>query len=297
MLAAHGSVLPRATGPSRRPARDPVPTPTVLVTGDPAARGPLVAALRRHGLAVRSVSTVALEPVRPETPEGAALDAALRAAPEALRLVVTSPRGARIVLDRLPALGIDPASIRWAAVGASTARPLRAAGVRAILLPKETNGAGLAETLLATEAVAGRTVLLARASAAGADLPSRLAAAGARVVEVVAYRTVEAPERSRRPLALALADPGLAALVFASGSAVRGLVELADREGLERARRLPAVVIGPRTAAVAAAEGFERVVVAEEPAAPALARATAEVVAATADAHPPRPRPAMEPPR
>lgn len=297
MVPAPGAVLSPAASPFRQPPRDPVPTPAVLVTGDASARGRLVAALRRHGLVVRSVPTVALEPVRPGTPEGAALDVALRTAPEVLRLVVTSPRGARIVLDRLAALGIDPATLRWAAVGASTARPLWAAGARDVLLPKEPNGAGLAETLLASEAVAGRTVLLARASAAGADLPSRLTAAGARVVEVVAYRTVEAPERSRRPLALVLSDPSLAALVFASGSAVRGLVKLADPEGVERARRLPAVVIGPRTAAVAAGEGFERVVVAEGTSAPALARAAVEVVSATTATALPRPQPEMERPR
>ncbi|HWP64170.1 MAG TPA: uroporphyrinogen-III synthase [Candidatus Binatia bacterium] len=253
-------------------------SPTVLVTADPSARGPLVRALRRFGVGVRCVPTVTLLPVRPGTPEGEALDAALRLAPRAARLVVTSPRGARIVLGRLAALGVDPRRLRWAAVGRSTARSLRDAGAVDVLVPATADGASLAEAIAAADVLPGATVVLARASAAAGDLPARLAAAGARVVEAVAYRTVEGPNRSRATLGRALADPGLSAVVFASGSAVRGLRSLATSADLARARHLPAIVIGPRTAAVARAEGFARIVVAAEPSPTALARAVVAVV-------------------
>lgn len=259
--------------------------PTVLVTGDPASRDAIVRALRRRGYAVRAVSTVALAAVRPGTADGDALDAALRAAPLAERLVVTSPRGARIVLGRLAELGIDPSRLSWAAVGRATARPLRAAGARDVLVPAAADGSSLAEAVVG--AVANRqpgeraTVVLARASAAAADLPDRLRGAGIDVVEAVAYRTLEGPARSRRRLAAALADPRLAAIVFASGSAIRGLRQLAAPAAFARARRLPAVVIGPRTAAVARTEGFERIVVAEEPAAGALVRAVVAVLSSS----------------
>ena len=63
---------------------------------------------------------------------------------------------------------------------------------------------------------------------------------------------MEGPEASRAPLDLALADPELAAVVFASGSAVRGLQRLATRE----VSTLPAVSIGPATSEVARREGF-----------------------------------------
>ncbi len=257
----------------------------VLVTGDPAARGGLVRALRRRGWTVRMVPTVRLEPVRPGTEAGEVLDGALRLALTAERLIVTSPRGAAIVLGRLAAFGIDPATLRWAAVGDATARPLRAAGAGDVLLPRRADGASLAAAVLDDLALRRRpeaTVVLARASAAAADLPERLRAAGVRVVEAVAYETQEGPERSRMPLALALADPHLAAIVFASGSAIRGLRRLATPDALARARRLPAVVVGPRTAAVARAEGFERVLVAAEPAAPSLARAVAAILSPVA---------------
>ncbi len=253
--------------------------PSVLVTADAAARRPLLRALRRFGVVVRAVPTVGLVPVERGTPEGEILDAALRLTPHAARLVVTSPRGARIVLGRLAELGIDPRRLRWAAVGRATARPLSAAGVEDLLLPPTADGASLAETIVATEALDGATVVLARASAAAGDVPARLARAGARVIEAVAYRTVEGPGRSRARLASALADPDLAAITFASGSAVRGLRSLADGGAFSRARQLPAVVIGQRTAAAARAEGFETIVVAAEPSAAALAQAVADIVA------------------
>jgi uroporphyrinogen-III synthase len=104
-------------------------------------------------------------------------------------------------------------------------------------------------------------VLVARASAASSDLPSALREAGALVEELVVYRTVEGPESSRRPLNEALADEGLRTVVFASGSAVRGLVKLAERDP----RRLQAVTIGPATTAVATEHGFQVVAESERP--------------------------------
>ena len=54
----------------------------------------------------------------------------------------------------------------------------------------------------------------------------------------------------------AMKDPDAEAIMFASGSAVRGIVELAGaKAGIARAMR--AVTIGPKTSAVARELGFE----------------------------------------
>jgi uroporphyrinogen-III synthase len=74
---------------------------------------------------------------------------------------------------------------------------------------------------------------------------------GATVREVTAYRTVEAPDASAEPLRIALADQDLSAVVFASGSAVRGFVELGGSTGLA------AITIGPHTSATARDHGFQ----------------------------------------
>ncbi len=68
------------------------------------------------------------------------------------------------------------------------------------------------------------TVLLPHADIADPALPATRCAAGAPTVrEVVAYRTVEAPERSRARLAEVLDDGPVDVLVVTSGSTARGL--------------------------------------------------------------------------
>ena len=102
----------------------------------------------------------------------------------------------------------------------------------------------------------GFRVLLARADAASKALPEKLVEMGAVVDDVVAYRTTGGPEASRRILMEAMKDPDAEAIMFASGSAVRGIVELAGaKAGIARAMR--AVTIGPKTSAVARELGFE----------------------------------------
>ena len=156
-------------------------------------------------------------------------------------IVLTSAQGVR-------ALANLPAGPRYAAVGPETARALRARGVEPAHMPARADGADLGETL---PDVDGKRVALVRASAAGSDLPDTLRRRGAVVEEITAYRTVEGPAASAEQLRLALIDPDLGAVVFASGSAVRGFVDLGGTA------RPPAITIGPRTSASARDLGFQ----------------------------------------
>ena len=142
-------------------------------------------------------------------------------------------------------------------------------GVTVSALPEVSLGAKIAEAIAGAGPLAGVRVLLARADAAAPDLPLRLRAGGAQVDELDVYRTVEGPESSRAPLDLALADPELTAVVFASGSAVRGLRRLAARD----VRWLPAVTIGPATSEAARREGFRIAAEAVRPSVEGLVKA------------------------
>jgi uroporphyrinogen-III synthase len=164
-------------------------------------------------------------------------------------IVLTSAAGAE-------ALPSTPSGPRWAAVGQATAKALRAKGVEADLVPAESSGAALGEALPAPE---GARVLLVRASLADSDLPAKLKERGAEVVEVTVYQTMEGPVESLGDLQRALSEPELSAVMFASGSAVRGFVKLGG------ATKLPAITIGPRTSAVARAAGFNVVAEAKTP--------------------------------
>ena len=213
----------------------------VLITRPAGAGDPLAGELECRGYRVIAVSTVATRPLEAEWPALDRFD----------WIVLTSAAG----VEALPS---TPRGPRWAAVGQSTAHALRARGAEVDVVPVDANGAVLAEAL---PDPAGARVLLVRASLADPDLPSGLRRRGAQVEEVTAYETVEGPEESRVKLRRALTEPGLSAVVFASGSAVRGFVKLGG------ATELPAITIGPRTTAAARQEGFT---VAAEAAAPSV---------------------------
>jgi uroporphyrinogen III methyltransferase / synthase len=202
----------------------------VLVTRPGGESDPLVQAVRQRGYRVHAVPTVQTESVE--------LDPGLLASYD--WVVFTSARG----VDALAAL---PSGPRFAAVGTETAKALRARGVEPAHVPATAGGANLGKTLPDIE---GKRVALVRASAADTDLPDTLRRRGAIIEELTAYRTLEAPRGSARLLRTAMADPDLRAVVFASGSAVRGFI------GLGGTAQLPAITIGARTTGRARALGF-----------------------------------------
>lgn len=224
----------------------------ILVTRPAGLADPLVTELEALGYRVHAVPTVVTRRVEVEWPEFAGFD----------WVVVTSAAGVEV----LPGISSGP---RWAAVGLATADALRARGWNVDLIPSEASGAALADAL---PDAAGARVLVVRASLADPDLPSRLRERGALVQEVTAYETVEGPPNSAFALEGALRDPELAAVVFASGSAVRGFVCLGGH------CRLPAITIGPRTSTAARAAGFAVVAEASDPGVPGLAAAVARAV-------------------
>jgi hydroxymethylbilane synthase len=167
-------------------------------------------------------------------------------------IVVTSRRGVDALLAEGP---IVATRTRWAAVGNSTAEALARHGVEVACVPAAATADAIPAAMAKLAPLTGARVLLARADAADAVLPQRLREMGAKVDDVVAYSTSTAPGRSRRALASALEDPQLEAVVFASGSAVKGLVELAG-EGAAALRRLAVITIGPKTTDAARHHGF-----------------------------------------
>jgi uroporphyrinogen III methyltransferase/synthase len=224
----------------------------VLVTRPGGELDPLVQALRHRGYRVHAVPTVQTEAVELDSRSLAAFD----------WVVFTSARGVDAV-DELPF------GSRFAAVGPETAKALRARGVEPAHMPVTTDGAAVGESL---PDVAGKRVALVRASAADKDLPDILRRRGAIVEEVIAYRTIEAPPGSAHPLHTALNDPDLRAVVFASGSAVRGFV------GLGGSPQVPAITIGARTTTRARELGFHVIAEAETQSVAGLADAVARAL-------------------
>ncbi len=169
-------------------------------------------------------------------------------------LILTSVNGVRFLWKRLAALDLDerlPEQVQVAAIGPATAAALRERGVEPALVPETFVAEGL---LAALTDVDGQRFLLARADRARPLLREGLRRRGARVDEIVAYRTLVTPP--------AAPPPPADVVLFTSPSTVQGFVAAL------RGERLPAAVvvacIGPITAAAARTAGLPVHVVAEE---------------------------------
>ena len=264
--AGGGAAAATDGGVGERPA-----APRILVTRAAEQAGELLAALSRHGLEPVSVPAIEVQVVALAAGPGGPPD--WRAY---TWIVATSANGARAVLEAVAAGARIAGTVRWAAIGAATAALLEAAGLDVSFRPTRSDGMTLATELPART---GDRVLLVRGDLADGELASRLRERDVSVAEVIAYRTHEAPASSRRLLRRALDGGPIDAVVFTSGSTVRGLVALARSEAADLSS-VPAVCIGPETAAAARDAGFAVAAVAAEPGAEALAMATARATLA-----------------
>ena len=241
----------------------------ILVTRPAEQSGELIALLADRGFTTTGIPTIEIDT------DGcsADVDAMLEGLDGAAWLILTSANGARSIIARLRATGHRlPAHLRVAAVGPATAQALHEAGITVDHVPATYLTSAIADGL---GDLAQQRVVLARADAASPELRAMLDERGARVEEVVAYRTVEAPAASRDALRAALHDD-LAGISFTSASAVRGLMRLASPIDRPRARTTPAFCIGPVAAEQARHSGFNVAAVADEHTAAGLADAIAD---------------------
>ena len=246
--------------------------PLVLVTRAAEQADELVSALRDAGLDPVPVPTIAVEF---EPPHGD-LDAAAGLLHTYACVVITSANGARAILKAAERILTALGAPSWAAIGTATRRVLEQQGIEVAFQPSQSSGIAMAIEL---PVVAGDRILIVRGDLADKELAVALRARGAEVDDVVAYRTREAPVSSRPLLRRALANGPIAAVVFTSGSTVRGLVALATAESLDVAS-IPSVCIGPETATDARRAGFPVLAVSVTPADAALATTTAAALAA-----------------
>lgn len=246
--------------------------PRVMVTRAAEQADELLAALRAAGLEPVLVPAIKVE----LEGGGGELDAAVRRLDGYAWVVITSANGARAVLAATARVSPSGATPRWAAIGRSSRKVLDEGGLDVAFQPSLANGSTLAAELPVNR---GDHVLLVRGDLANAELACALRARGVEVDDVVAYRTREAPETSRPLLRRAMAQGSSDAILFTSGSTVRGLVSLAGAEKLDIGA-IPAVCIGAATAAIALEAGFVVIAVSEAPEAGVLAASTASALTA-----------------
>ncbi|HEV2701726.1 MAG TPA: uroporphyrinogen-III synthase [Steroidobacteraceae bacterium] len=223
----------------------------VVVTRDEPADGPLSRELRALGLTVLGWPVLSIGPAADFGP----LQQALRRLNQFDWLVFASQHAVAEVVRRVP---VPPAYLNIAAVGASTAQALQAAGWAVSAVPDEQSAEGLV-ALLAPQLKTGSRVLFPAGSRSLPTLRTGLAAAGASVMQVEAYATTAA-----------VLDVGschdwvgrraIGAVTFTSPSAVaeldRALGSAAFDQLLDGAT---AIALGPTTGRTLASRGYPSV--------------------------------------
>jgi uroporphyrinogen III methyltransferase / synthase len=221
---------------------------TVVVTRARAQASELVGALGALGAA--TVEVPAIEVTDPADGGAALRDAAGRLG-DWDWVVLTSPNGARRLLDAVAATGGDGRSFagtRVAAIGPGTAEVLAAGNLVVDLVPERFVAESLLDAFPDPPPDRQGRVLIARAAVARDVLPEGLTARGWAVDVVEAYRTTSAPLDDGQRKAVAGADIA----TFTSSSTVDRFVDAVGAEAI------PPVVacIGPVTAETARGHGL-----------------------------------------
>lgn len=222
---------------------------TVVVTRPREQSAELAALLQLEGAAVVSLPSIEIAPPA----DFGELDAAIARLRDYDWLVFTSANGVRAFLERLDQSASDLRALRakLAAIGPAT----RAALEKLHLKVDVTGAEYVAEGLLAAlpEDLTGQKILLARAAVARDVLPAQLAARGARVAVVEAYRTIAPAALAASAHELFDAPHKPDWITFTSSSTVDNLLRVIRPEKLEGVR---VASIGPVTSATLRQHGI-----------------------------------------
>jgi len=194
------------------------------------------------------------------------LDAAIRNIASFQWIIFTSVNGVKVFTRRLHQLGGDIRDLKGVnlcAIGPKTKAILENYGLRVNYVPVEFRAeeivAGLREKLKP-----GDKVLLPRADIARKILPRALGKLGAKVTEVVAYKTIAEDNNSMEIVEL-LKSKKIDIVTFTSSSTVRNFLSMLQTPGIQDLMKNVLVAcIGPITARTAEEAGLKVAIQAKE---------------------------------
>lgn len=170
-------------------------------------------------------------------------------------LIFTSANGVRFFLNRLDQSRHDLRSLkaRICAIGPATRKAVEDLHLKVDLMPEEYVAESLVKAF-ASENLAGKRVLLPRASVARDVIPTELAKLGAHIDVVEAYRNVVPPKATARAHEIFAAEKRPDWVTFTSSSTVKNLLAITGREALAGVR---IASIGPVTSSTLCAHGLK----------------------------------------
>lgn len=220
----------------------------VVVTRDEPPGGALAARLAAAGARVLHWPTVSIEPPLDPGP----LERALSTLERFDWLVLTSAHAVEAVAARRAKL---PADLQVAVVGVATSAAARERGFRVDRLPADFSSEGLVREFAAAGDAADCRILFPASDRAAGTIVAGLAALGAEVLRVEAYRTTSNALDLGRCLGAA-ARGEVDVLTFASPSSVEALADALAATPFSVLLASAAVAaIGPTTAAALARRG------------------------------------------
>mgnify|MGYP001292079121 CR=1 FL=1 len=244
----------------------------VLVTRPREQAAEMVALL--ESLGAEAIEAPMIRIVPPESFD--ALDAACAAIGRFDWVVFSSANAVEAFMQRLMASSRDVRAlghIRLCAVGPATTERLARYGLKVDLIPAEYRADAIAHAISESGDVKGLEVLLPRADIGREIIGDELRRQGAKVTEVVAYRTaVVEPGREGEPdVYRMLLDRQLDVVTFASASSVRSFVRaLGPDQAADLLRTTVVGSIGPVTAEAATQYGIRTTIMPTQYTVPAL---------------------------
>ena len=234
--------------------KKPLRGKTVVVTRARPQASELVRKLKDKGARVMEFPTIQIEPPRDFRP----IDREIKQLSQYDWVVFTSANGVHFFFDRMRRLGKDArifSGVRIAVIGEATAQALAEKGLAQDLIPKEFTSLSLFRALKKADEIRGKKFLLARADIAPPDLRKALEKAGARVVEIEAYRT-RRTSGNQKDLFEGIQKGKIDYVTFTSSSTVENFFDPLPRALLKRIRS-QLISIGPVTTEALRRYGFK----------------------------------------
>ena len=226
-----------------------------------------------HEQGARPIPFPTIRIVPPESWER--MDKAIDCLSEYQWLIFTSANGVRFFVRRLKEVNRDIRhlkGIKICTIGPATAQALDELGLRVDLVPESFISEGVVKAF-SGQNTKGSRILIPRAEQARDVIPEGLAALGARVDVVTAYRTVGSGKRSEELTAL-IDDGKVDVITFTSPSTVNHFVDIMGTKSLPEQIKIAA--IGPVTAAAAKNAGLNVDILQETYTIPGLVEAMAD---------------------
>lgn len=242
----------------------------IVVTRARSQASKLTARLEALGAEAVEMPAIRIEPPADPGP----LDAAAADVARFDWVIFTSANGVEAFFDALARAGKDARALhacRLCAIGPATAERLGQFGLAPDLQPRKFVSTEIVKALSQAQDLTGVKILCPRADIAPPAMIEDLAARGADVCEVTAYRTVPDGAGAQR-VAHMLEQGQLHWITFTSSSTVKNFFNVVD-PGLVQGSEVRLASIGPTTSATLAEAGFEPDVEAESHTIPGLVEA------------------------